>query len=135
MQGVRAPGPTERPITNLIGTLSGAAWDNDPAMPYRDPEQRTAYQREYQRMRRAGDCQTPGQTLIPAPFRLKTAHDVLALLAEQVQAVRDEPEAGTLEKARCIGYLAGVALKAIEAGDLSARLEALEAVLKARRAG
>ena len=104
-------------------------------MPYRDPEQRTAYQREYQRMRRAGDCQTPGQTLVPAPFRLKTAHDVLALLAEQVQAVREEPDAGTLEKARCIGYLAGVALRAIEAGDLSVRLEALEAVLKARRAG
>jgi hypothetical protein len=35
----------------------------------------------------------------------------LALLAEQVQAVRGESEAGTLEKARCIGYLSGVALK------------------------
>jgi hypothetical protein len=40
-----------------------------------------------------------------------------------------------LEKARCVGYLAGVALRAIEAGDLAARLEAVEAVLKARRAG
>ncbi len=103
-------------------------------MPYRDPEKRTEYQREYKRLQRAGGCQTPSQTLIPAPFRLRTAHDVLALLAEQVQAVRDEPAAGTLEKARCIGYLSGVALKAIEAGDLAARLEAVESVLKARRA-
>jgi hypothetical protein len=103
-------------------------------MPYRDSEKRTAYQREYKRLKRAGDCQTPSQTLIPMPLRLKTAHDVLALLAEQVQAVREESEAGTLEKARTIGYLAGVALKAIEAGDVAARLEAVEAVLKARRA-
>jgi hypothetical protein len=103
-------------------------------MPYRDPEQRAQYQRDYKRMQRAGDCQTPSQTLVPLPFRLKTAADVLALLAEQVRAVRDEPEAGTLEKARCIGYLSGMALKAIEAGDLAARLEAVEAVLKARRA-
>jgi hypothetical protein len=86
-------------------------------------------------MRRTGGTQTPGQTLVPLPFRLRTAADVLALLAEQVRAVRDDPEAGTLERARCIGYLAGVALKAIEAGDLAARVEAVEAVLKGRRAG
>ena len=104
-------------------------------MPYRDPEKRASYQREYKRLQRAGECQTPSQTLIPAPFRLRTAHDVLAQLAEQVQAVRDEPDAGTLEKARVIGYLAGIALRAIEAGDLAARLEAVEAVLKGRRAG
>src|SRR2546429_663829 len=103
-------------------------------MPYRDPGRRTQYQREYKRLKRVGDCQTPSQTLIPAPFRLKTAHDVLALLGEQIQAVRDEQDAGTLEKARTIGYLAAVALKAIEAGDIAARLEAVEAVLKAGRA-
>ncbi len=104
-------------------------------MPYRDPERQREYQRDYGRMRRAGDAQTPGQTVVPLPFRLKTAADVLALLAEQVRAVRDAPEAGTLERARCVGYLAGVALKAIEAGDLAARVEAVEAVLKGRRAG
>ena len=104
-------------------------------MPYRNPERQREYQREYGRMRRAGDTQSPGQTLVPLPFCLKTAADVLKLLEEQVAAVRGEPNAGTLEKARCVGYLAGVALKAIEAGDLAARLEAVEAVLKARRAG
>ncbi len=104
-------------------------------MPYKDPAQRRGYDRDYKRIQRSGGGPTPGQTLVPIPFRLKTAADVLALLEEQVSAVRDDPEAGTLEKARCIGYLAGISLKAIEAGDLAARLEAVEAVLKARRAG
>ena len=103
-------------------------------MPYRDPDRQREYQREYGRMRRAGEAQTPNQTLVPIPFRLRTAADVLALLGEQVAAVRDDPEVGTLERARCIGYLAAVTLKAIEAGDLAARLEAIEAVLKGRKA-
>ena len=75
----------------------------------------------------------PPYNPIPVPFRLKTAADVIGLLEEQIAAVRDEPEASTLEKARCIGYLAGLSLKAIEAGDLAARLEALEAILKERK--
>ena len=102
-------------------------------MPYKDPDKRRAYQREYRRMQRAGSSETPGQTLIPLPFRLKTARDVLALIEEQVNAVRDEPEAGTLEKARAVGYLAGIALKAVEVADLSARVEAVERVLRGRR--
>ena len=103
-------------------------------MPYRDIGRQREYQREYGRLRRAGGTQTPSQTAIPLPFRLKTAADVLKLLEEQVAAVRGDQSAGTLEKARCIGYLAGTALKAIEAGDLAARVEAVEAVLKGRRA-
>jgi hypothetical protein len=104
-------------------------------MPYRDPDKRRAYQREYRRMRRAGSSQTPGQTLLPLPFRLRTARDVLGLLEEQIDAIRHEPEAGTLEKARAVGYLAGIALKAVEVADLSARVEAVERVLKRRKAG
>ena len=103
-------------------------------MPYRDPEKQRDYQREYKRMQRAGSSQTPGQTLVPLPFRLKTARDVLALIEEQVNAVREEPEAGTLEKARAVGYLAGIALKAVEVADMSARLEAVEQVLRRRKA-
>ena len=86
-------------------------------------------------MQRAGSSQTPGQTLVPLPFRLKTAQDVLALVEEQINAVRDEAEAGTLEKARTVGYLAGLSLKAVEVAHLSARLEAVERVLKGRKAG
>jgi hypothetical protein len=58
---------------------------------------------------------------------------VLALLAEQVEAVRREAEAGTMEKARTIGYLAGIALKAVEVADVSARIEAVERTLKLRK--
>jgi hypothetical protein len=67
------------------------------------------------------------------PFRLQTAQDVIDLLQEQIEAVRGEQEAGTLEKARTIGFLAGVALRAIEAGNLAARIEMLELILKQRK--
>ena len=103
-------------------------------MPYKDADRRREYQREYGRLRRDGSAQTPGQTAIPLPFRLKTAADVLALLEEQVGAVRGDSKLTTVERARTVGYLAGIALRAIEAGDLAARVEAVEAVLKARRA-
>ena len=102
-------------------------------MPYKDDEKRRLYHREYKRLQRAGMSQTPCQTLLPLPFKLKTARDILVLLEEQINAVREETEAGTLEKARCIGYLAGYALKAVEVADLEARVASLEQVLKDRR--
>ena len=84
-------------------------------------------------MRRAGECTTPSTSPLPAEFRLQTAADVLALVEEQVAAVRSDDEAKTLEKARTIGYLAGIALKAVEAGNVAARLEAVEFALKRRK--
>lgn len=102
-------------------------------MPYKDPEKQRQYQREYKRLRRAGSRQTPGQTLLPLPFKLKTARDILTLLEEQVNAVREDKDSGTLEKARCIGYLAGYALKAVETADLEARVSSLEEVLMRRK--
>lgn len=41
----------------------------------------------------------------------------------------------TIERARTICYLAGIALKAIETADLTERLEAMERVLKERKEG
>jgi hypothetical protein len=103
-------------------------------LPFKDPERRRAYQAEYRRGQRAGNPERPGRTSLPAPFRLQTARDALALLEEQVNAVRADPGVGTLERARCLGYLAGIALRAVETGELEARLEALEGVLKERKA-
>jgi hypothetical protein len=81
------------------------------------------------RMHRPGeDCPRP----IPLPIRLKTAADLLTLLEEQITAVRSEEAAGVLEKARVVGFLASLGLRAIEAGNLEARIEMLEAVLKQR---
>lgn len=102
-------------------------------MPYKDPEKMRAYQREYQRMRKAGLNLTPVKTPVPSEFKLQTVQDVITLLAEQIEAVRQDREAGALEKARCIGYLAAIALKAVEAANLEARIEALERILNERK--
>jgi hypothetical protein len=67
------------------------------------------------------------------PRRLQTPQDVIDLLQEQVEAIRHDACAGTLEKARAIGCLAGIARRAIETGTLAQRLEILEAVLKGRK--
>ena len=101
-------------------------------MPIADPEKSRTYQREYKRLVRSGSCQTPGQTQVPVEFRLQTAADVLELLGEQAEAVLNDEERGTVERARTICYLSGTLLKAIELGNLAARLESLEAALKTR---
>jgi hypothetical protein len=66
--------------------------------------------------------------------RLETARDVLALIEAQVGAVLADGELGTTERARTVATLAGLALRAIESGDLAARLEALERHLSGRAA-
>ena len=102
-------------------------------MPYADASRARAYFRDYRRIRRGGDARsTPVHPKVSTEFRLETAGDVIALLENQVEAVLDDAEAGTLEKARVVGYLAGVSLKAIECGNLTARLEALESSLMKR---
>jgi hypothetical protein len=70
----------------------------------------------------------------PAPA-LRTPRDVLDLLEEAAAAVRADPFTGTTAKARALGRLAAVALKAIEANNVVARVQMLEAVLKQRPAG
>jgi hypothetical protein len=76
-------------------------------------------------------CELRGSAPLP-PRRLQTVQDVIDLLHEQVEAVRAQAWAGTIEKARAIAYLAGVARQAIETGVLATRLEMLERVLEAR---
>jgi hypothetical protein len=104
-------------------------------MPFKDRNRSRDYHRDYARTRRlpATVCQTPAQTRLPSEFRLKTARDVLNLIDEQVAAVRADADAGTLEKARTIGYLAGIALRAVETAELAERVEAVERALKQRK--
>jgi hypothetical protein len=66
--------------------------------------------------------------------RIATARDVLGVIEGQVAAVLDDGELGTAERARTISTLAGVALRAIEAAELAARVEALERALEAKPA-
>jgi len=100
-------------------------------VPYRDPDKQRLYKREWKRLQSVGGG-TPGGTVIPFPFRIRNAQDILSLLAKHVEAVENAEEAGPLEKARTVGYLAGIALKAVEVTDLGARLAKLEQVLAKR---
>lgn len=83
--------------------------------------------------RRLGRADEEGKAPAPSPIRLKTMADVLTLLEEQVTAVRGDWQTSVLDKARCVGALAATALKAIQVGNLEARVEMLEAVLKERK--
>ena len=69
----------------------------------------------------------------PTPLRLTSVADVLALVEVAVQETQADAVATPIERARTLGALAGVALKALEARDLEARVEALERVLKLRK--
>ena len=76
----------------------------------------------------------PLMRIVPVePVPLDHPADVLALLAEQVNAVRSDASAEPTERARTLGFLASLALRAMEVRDLTARLEAVERVLKLRR--
>lgn len=62
--------------------------------------------------------------LNPEPVRLRSPDDVLALL-ERVMSDTLHLENGA-SRSRAIGYLAGLALKALEIGEIEERLAALE---------
>jgi hypothetical protein len=77
----------------------------------------------------------PLARIVPAePAPLDSPADVLALLEEQMNALRADPLVEPAEKARTLGFLGGLALRAMESRDLVARLEAVERVLKLREA-
>ncbi len=63
---------------------------------------------------------------------LQNPADVVGLLAEQAEAVRQDPHADPLDRARTLAVIGGLALRAMDAAAGQARLEALERALKAR---
>ena len=67
------------------------------------------------------------------PLPLDVPADVLELLAEQVNALRADASIDAAERARTVGALGGLALRAMDARDILARVEAVERVLKLRR--
>jgi hypothetical protein len=79
------------------------------------------------------ESRPPMRLVRPEPLPLAAPADVLAVIEEQVNAVRADPLADPAEKARTLGFLSSVALRAFEARDLDARLEAVERVLKLRK--
>ncbi len=94
---------------------------------FHDPDR----EEERQAGRRAGG-QTGRAAALPSDTEfvdLKTPADIVGLLGDTINRVRVgavDPRVGN-----CIGYLAGVAMKAMEQGDIEARLAALEAAVAA----
>jgi len=72
----------------------------------------------------AGAAGTEKNLSDPLPER-PTVADVTAALAVEINRVRAS-KVDALARARCVGYLAGVLLKALETGDLAERIEKLE---------
>jgi len=97
-------------------------------MPYKDKEVARNYNTNYQRSHRSG-MPSKAAVDLPSSVRIKTAEDIRSLLETTINEVR-EAEADVLVKARCIGYLAGITLKAVETANLEARLTDIEATLK-----
>lgn len=74
-----------------------------------------------------------GVTGDPEPVAISSVADVVRLLEQAVNDVlRLE---NSIQRARAIGYLAGVIVKALELGELEERVAALEAALKANQRG
>ena len=98
-------------------------------MPYKDPEKRREYHRNYQRQRRAGvQAEQDGQTL-NLDGEYTTAEEVLSLLSETLVSVKNSKH-DVLQKARVIGYVAAITLKAVEVAELEQRLNELEVIVK-----
>ena len=73
------------------------------------------------------------RTVMATPTVLDSPADVLALIEEQVNAVRADPTAEPTERAKTLGMLGSLALRAMDSRDITARLEAVERVLKLRK--
>jgi hypothetical protein len=101
-------------------------------MPFSDREKQREYKAQWARQRRVSSAGSSASKAIIPEVRIKTAQEIRDLLSQALYAVQADEKAGTLEKARVIGYLAGVALKAVEASDLEARIETLEKNEQAR---
>ena len=69
----------------------------------------------------------------PPPRPLQKVRDVIDLLEEQAQAIRSDPWSSTVEKARALAYLAGVARRTMETGVIADRMEILETILRQRK--
>lgn len=104
-------------------------------MPYKDPDRQRSAKAEHARRRRGARVE-PGRgtagPLLSGEVRIETAREVLEVIEAQVAAVLADEDLATPERARTVATLCGLALRAIESGDLAGRLEALERHLRGR---
>ncbi len=100
-------------------------------MPIKDDDARRKYNREYARLRRAG--LTGSQRVKPSvalmqdeDLRLETVRDYLDVINRVIVDVRNDEYSNTIQKARAVGFLINIALKALELSSIEERLSALE---------
>ena len=107
-------------------------------MPYKDPAKRREADRGRKREKRAtarkavesvADAKADKNAVVPEDIR--TGGDVARLLAGEIVAVK-AADVDAIMRARAVGYLCGVLLKAIETGEIEKRLEELEESLARR---
>ena len=98
-------------------------------MAFKDPEQRRRYNREYARLRRAGQP-TKGVGIevlhLSNPEQTETARGLLRILGGLIGEVITTAEGDLFMRARTGGYLISIGLKAVEVADLESRLTSLE---------
>jgi hypothetical protein len=83
-------------------------------------------------VRKGGLALKPRQEAEPFdPLPIRSIEGILVLIEDTMNRVRTEPM--THQKANCIGYLAGIALKAIEVGEIDEKLDLINSVVLERR--
>lgn len=103
--------------------------------PFKDPNKAKEYHRDRRRKERAGAVDLAEDLGLqndsfnpPLPLEGLTVEALTAVVAAELNRIRATP-AEPLARGRCIGYLAGVLIKALEAGSVEARLDAIERLL------
>jgi len=99
-------------------------------MPFKDPERRRSYNRDYQRLRRAGQpIGSRGVAVIHVSNleQTETARGLLRILGGLIGDVLESKQGDAFIKARTVAYVVSVALRAVETGDLETRVSNLEA--------
>ncbi len=95
-------------------------------MPYKNLERQREYQRQWQRSRRAGNSEGFKVVRVSSPEEIKTANALLSVLTGLIKEVLETKEGDVFMRARTVGYLISIGLKAIEVADLESRLTNLE---------
>lgn len=70
-------------------------------------------------------------TLDLPPVSVKTIQDVVLLIEDTINRVRSGEV--PINTGNCLGYLSGIALKALQASDLEKRIEAIETIISERK--
>lgn len=98
-------------------------------MPYRDKSKQRAYQRDYQRLRRAGQpTGSRGIEVIRVSNleQTETASGLLRVLGHLIEQVLKTNEGDVFMRSRTAGYLISIGLRAVEVADLEGRITNLE---------